>query len=500
MSNLINQIIQNSYTRFLVFVFGGLVAMGVFFVYSTYNAKLEDYKHAEKEKLTAVGTTLSTEIKGDHLAYVLKKYPKEGQIYSSYQHPFYYFHNKLMKKIMHIDKIDMPIYTLVKDSNNFYYGFTSNEFSSYRRKYVNPPEEFNWFYGKGGFIEPHDNHGTTVVSYVAPIYDGYGNVASILIVESNFERFIAAAKAEALKEIWITVVVFIILLFFLYRTIKKFFDKENIIKKQIQEAHLELREKNHKILDSINYAKKIQNAILPTDNQLKKQLPNSFVFYEPRDIVSGDFYWLNTMSNDGNKIIIAAADCTGHGVPGALMSMLGNSALNMVVKQKGITKPSDILFEIRKEIIRVLNESDDGNSTNDGMDIALVSIDKSTNTIEYAGAFNPLYIVRDNEVIQYKATRQPIGSYWKKNDKPFENNLVQYQENDVVYIFSDGYADQFGGLDGKKLGGKKFRQILTDIASKPMDEQRQILDDKLREWRGSNEQLDDVLVIGFKVN
>lgn len=253
----------------------------------------------------------------------------------------------------------------------------------------------------------------------------------------------------------------------------------------------ELAEKNKDITDSIRYAKRIQIAILPP----KSPFPNTFILFKPKDIVSGDFYWFTEV---GDKQYFAAVDCTGHGVPGAFMSIIGHSSLNKIVNQYGVLDPGKILTELNKEVILTLHQEGAVGEVMDGMDLALVAYDTRKNMIEFAGAFNPMYLVRNGELLETKADRQAIGRSLDNHGKEFTTNEVKVQKGDVIYLFSDGYADQFGGDKLKKFKARNMKDLMTAIASKPVDTQKDILDDAIEKWRGEVQQVDDILVIGRK--
>lgn len=258
-------------------------------------------------------------------------------------------------------------------------------------------------------------------------------------------------------------------------------------------ANVQISEKNKEITDSINYAKRIQEAILPGKGELASLLPHSFILYLPKDIVSGDFYWF---AQKDNKVLVAAADCTGHGVPGALMSMIGNDKLHHVITEKGVTVPGNVLKELDQRLITVLNQ-DEASANKDGMDVALLSIDTYNRTVSFAGANRPLYHFSKNGLSEVKGTKLPVagGVY---GSKEFVTHSINAVEGDTFYIFSDGFADQFGGENGKKLTTNRFKQLLADIQPLTMEEQLEELSKRFTEWRGSCEQLDDVLVIGIR--
>jgi serine phosphatase RsbU (regulator of sigma subunit) len=264
---------------------------------------------------------------------------------------------------------------------------------------------------------------------------------------------------------------------------------------KITKQHDQIFQQKKEITDSIHYASRIQRAVLPSPKVLEDYGIQYFVLYKPRDIVSGDFYWINQKDT---KVMIAAADCTGHGVPGAFMSMLGMAFLNEIVTKGEFNNPAQVLDQLRNLIVKSLHQSGSQGETKDGMDIALCMIDKDKNEVQYAGAFNSMYLIRGEELIEGPADRMPVG-FHDKLGVPFTNTVLQLQKGDSLYIFSDGYIDQFGGENGKKFMAKKFKQLLLGLQDKAMEEQREILDRTTIEWRGELDQVDDVLVIGMRV-
>ncbi|MFO7829586.1 MAG: SpoIIE family protein phosphatase [Bacteroidales bacterium] len=260
----------------------------------------------------------------------------------------------------------------------------------------------------------------------------------------------------------------------------------------------EIEIKNKHITDSIRYAKRIQNAILPPESYVKSLLPDSFILYKPKDIVSGDFYWI-TQRND--HVMYAAVDCTGHGVPGAFMSIVGYNQLNYAVEVKKARKSNIILDYLNEGVVETLREKgvESFSGVKDGMDLALCVIDYKNMKLQFSGAKNPLCLIRNNEIIQIKGDRQAIGGNYDDELPKFNSHELDLQKGDVIYTFSDGYQDQFGGADGRKFMLKRFRELLLKIHKDPMTDQKKLLDDILEEWRGKEEQVDDILVIGVKI-
>ncbi len=264
---------------------------------------------------------------------------------------------------------------------------------------------------------------------------------------------------------------------------------------EIEEQKKLIEEKNKDITDSINYAKRIQEAILPEQAHLEKLFADSFILFKPKDIVSGDFYWFTELEN---KKIIVAADCTGHGVPGALMSMIGANILSKLILEKGITQPAHILNELNEEVRTALKQRETASETRDGMDISILCI--TGNEVQYAGAHRPLYIIRNesNELTELKADKFSIGGI-QEEKRTFTNHMLTLQKNDLVYLSSDGYADQFGGESGKKLMTKNFKEMLITMRAEPMREQKKTLENSIESWKGIREQVDDILVIGIRI-
>lgn len=264
---------------------------------------------------------------------------------------------------------------------------------------------------------------------------------------------------------------------------------EGIIVKQKEK--LEVR--NKEVTDSITYARRIQAAILPSQELFKQHLPDSFILYKPKDIVAGDFYW---MENVNDEVLFAAADCTGHGVPGAMVSVICYNALNRSVRENNLTDPAKILDSATTIITSEFEKSKE--DVNDGMDISLCTLNSRTKQLRWAGANNPLWLVRNGELLETKADKQPVGKH--SVTKPFAVHSIQLQPNDLLCIFTDGYYDQFGGEKGKKFKASRLKELIQKIHRKPLNEQRDELERTFDAWKGQLEQVDDVCIIGVRIN
>jgi serine phosphatase RsbU (regulator of sigma subunit) len=261
---------------------------------------------------------------------------------------------------------------------------------------------------------------------------------------------------------------------------------------ELSEQKKIVEERNKDILDSITYARRLQQAILPSDEMWKSGLAESFIFYHPKDIVAGDFYW---MEKRENIVFVAAADCTGHGVPGAMVSVVCSNALNRAFIEFGIDDPGILLDKVRELVLDTFAKSMD--QVKDGMDISLARIDLSSREIKWAGANNPLWYVSEGMVNEIKANKQPIGV--TDNPSPFTTHTIQLNSGDLIYLFTDGFADQFGGPKGKKFKYKPLQELVLSMAALRMEEQRKLLERTLSEWRGNLEQIDDVCIIGIRM-
>lgn len=314
--------------------------------------------------------------------------------------------------------------------------------------------------------------------------------------DAEYDKLITIKNKEKEKQKIISIAVsvglllVVVFLFFVFNRLK-------ITRKQ----KLVIEHQNKEIVSSINYAKRIQEAILPTKEYVKESLPNSFILYKPKDIVAGDFYWIN---KNNDTILFAAADCTGHGVPGAMVSVVCHNAMERTIREYKLSKPGEILDKSREIVEKQLNKAESIatfsiKNIRDGMDIALCSLNTKTNELMYAGAYNPLWIIRKNSDVieEVKALRQSIGRV--DQPKAYETHQLNLNSGDTIYIFSDGYADQFGGPKGKKLMYRKFKELLLSIQEKNMEEQNTTINNYFEEWKGDMEQIDDVCVIGVRI-
>jgi sigma-B regulation protein RsbU (phosphoserine phosphatase) len=271
--------------------------------------------------------------------------------------------------------------------------------------------------------------------------------------------------------------------------------KRNLEQKVIERTR-EIEQQREKITDSLHYASRIQKALMLPSEELEKIMPSHFVLNKPKDIVSGDFYWV---SNKSDRLIIAVADCTGHGVPGAFMSILGISFLNEIVNILDTLRANEILNELREQIIKALGQTGQRDEAREGMEIALCVVDFKQRMVQFSGAFRPLYLISGGELSVINGDRMPIGIYGEEQES-FSNKEVPFKENDMIYLFTDGYVDQIGGLDRKTFKSVRFKKLLKEICHRPLKLQQSILREEHEIWRAGREQIDDILILGVELS
>lgn len=267
-------------------------------------------------------------------------------------------------------------------------------------------------------------------------------------------------------------------------------------RKKIEQAYREISIINKDLTDSINYARRIQHAILPDTEILTTHFEQSFVLYKPKSIVSGDFYWFTKYED---KLLVAAVDCTGHGVPGAFMSMIGHNLLNEIVNVKDITRPSEILNRLDRSLRILLKQDREHTGARDGMDVSICFIDPANGQMEFAGANHLVFLLQEGILQTIKGDKFPVGGIFRQDEIRYTNHSVPVSKGDVIYLFTDGYADQFGGSCNKKMMTKRFKQILKLVYPMKASQQKKVITSFFEEWKGENEQTDDVLVIGIKI-
>jgi len=497
LGSLLRKIFQNHSTRVLVLLFVAMLVLIGYFLTHSYFIQLGIHKNKILSKLEAVANTAATQIDGNQLAYLFEAYEQQDDIKTNYQDRVYQLIREKLLEVKEQNSLNTEIYTLSYNEqlNAFYFGVCTNKRPLFRKVYDHFPKALLENYETGGEIDVYEDKNGYWLSAFAPIKNSKGKVVGVVQVDSIFNEFLAEARQEIFTNIGISLFVILFLFFFLARSMRSILIKEDQLTADLIQSKLALEQKNQETLDSILYAKKIQDAILPLTSTVQETLQESFVFHLPRDIVSGDFYWFKSLRG---KIFIASVDCTGHGVPGAFMSMIGSILLDDIISKKQIDQADTILNKLHGGVVKALKQTIRKKASKDGMDIALCVIDEDFQKMQFAGAFRPLLHIRDGQINRIKSDPVPIGGFRAEAPK-FTLHELDIKKGDCFYIYSDGYADQFGGERDKKYMTKRFRELIVSMHNLPMNDQHEKLQVEFDRWRGNNEQVDDVLVIGFRL-
>jgi len=502
MASIWRSIYRNASTRVLALLFLFFIALTSFLLVRSYQSEVSTLESAELTRLKSIANTLVSQIDGDLHQELVQRKPNQGDlIYPSEDDDYYQIYDAL-RRVKATNELRNHIYTITyeEDQKRMLFGVSSADTPFYRHQYERFPDELIQNYSTGGTLGQYQSENGTWLSAFMPILNSSGETIALLEVDQNFDTFIDAARASALKNIMWSMVVILFIGIIVFRAVKSILNKEEELNRELRASKEEIESKNQNITASIRYAKRIQQAVLPPLGELSDDFPGSFVFFRPRDIVSGDFYWW--MEHE-SCFLLAVADCTGHGVPGAFMSMIGNTLLNEIVNKDNIIEPAEILTRLNSEIKTALKQSNDRHSSHDGMDIALVRIPKDKRSITFAGANRPLLIVRGDEQLETRGTRRPIGGNDHRR-REFEQHTLPLEQDDWIYLYSDGFPDQFGGSDGKKFMSKPFKKKLSSLNG-AKEHCINELDNVLQSWRSKASedlpfaQTDDILVVGLKV-
>lgn len=350
--------------------------------------------------------------------------------------------------------------------------------------------------------ELFDQENTKAINELSAQYETEKKQQEIQLLKQDKQIKEHTIEKDRYAKIFIAIVACLLLLLsiiFIYRFREKKKDNNLLAsqKNKIENQKEELQHKNKEITDSINYAKRIQGSVLPSTNLIKTLFPNSFIYFQPKDIVSGDFYWI---AQNNSYIYYAVADCTGHGVPGAMMSMLGNSLLNQIVLNSKIDSPDIILKELHFHVVKTLNENMQQRESKDGMDIALMRIDLKNKKVLFAGAGRPLYVIKNNALEIYKPDKYSIGGIYDTGEVNYILHEIKIDAPTQLYLFTDGVSDQFGGPKGKKFMSKQLQEILLETASLSVNEQEQRFKTTFESWKSMVEQTDDITLISVRLS
>ena len=477
---------------FLIYL--SIIGITTFFIIFGYINQLNLYEVKEYEKLQALASSLAINVDGDAHNKLMEDHLWKDDIVAINENPQYLEIHSMLKKAHDKNKLNTPLYTIVynADEEIFYYGVRSDTNVYFRHQYEMFPEILLEKMNEGGIIPRYKTENGEWLSAFSPITDSNNKTVGLLEADVEFGHFRDMVFNQYKTQALISLAVILLMALILIPYARRILREEDKMTQSIVEQNRVIALKNRDITDSINYARKIQESLLPHIEQIQEALPNSFVYYKPRDIVSGDFYWFQEI--DG-KLLLSAVDCTGHGVPGALMSMIGFSKLNEI-SHKNNPDPGYILEKLDEGVREALNTKRYDHESKDGMDMALCSFDLKNKKVQYSGAFRPLIKINGENIEETKGNRYPIGGGSSYIKNGFTTHEFDINEGDCFYMFSDGFPDQFGGPKDKKFMNKKFKELLQEIQSLLPKEQIFRLDTELKNWKGETEQVDDILVIG----
>jgi len=489
----------------LVVTISGLLVLIISTSYTGYRSSIKESEEGTLYKLQSIANTLSLQVNGNELDELINRYNTKDTIKESNQDSIYYSIHQKLKAAKIINAISTDIYILKYDSLTDHKGLTplfftvvSGDVPYYFHPYSTAPIELKLKYNNGGMMSPFEDEHGHWLSAIAPVKNSMGKTVGVIEVDQQFDEFIKLAKGKAFDELLVLIIIFIVITSIITFLIIKIIKIDNANREKIIKTNSELQSKNLKISESINYAQRIQSALLPDSATIKEALKDSFVFYLAKDVISGDFPWFFQKCNN---TYISAVDCTGHGVPGAMMSFVGYFLLNEISAHIEEHNPGYILDKLDEKVKETLKQNDDSSNSRDGMDIALCSINLTNNIVEFAGAHRPLFLVRNNEIVEYKGERKGIGGLTLKNHpKSFTNHKIDVQVGDCIYMFSDGLPDQFGGKGEtkKKYSLSRIKELIMQYPTVPMEKMKEIFEKDFIEWKGSNRQMDDILLIGIR--
>lgn len=513
MSNLLNKILGNIATRIMFIIYITIILLTVFFILFGYYNQLKLQEERQYDKLKGIVSSIAININGDAHQELMRSHASAKSINQPSDDSDYEQINAVLSKAAKVNNLKSAMYTLVYDSthNTFKYGVRSDDFIDFKNNYLRFPPILKEKMHIGGTIPMYETENGIWLSAFHPIKNSAGQTVALLEADVDFTAFKAAVNRTYLHQALIAVAFVLVITLILLPYTRKILREDDLKKQRFLHQKIMIENAHSEIKDSINYAQRIQAAIMPSRKKIEHYLPNAFIYYQPKDVVAGDFYWLEHIPSsreESELILVASCDCTGHGVPGAMVSVICNNALNRAVREYKLREPGEILDKTREIVVQEFEKSDD--VVSDGMDISLVAMEYDKNEhnarVKWAGANNPLWILRDHceELEAVVPDKQPVGQYFKTTS--FTTHSFQLKPNDIIYLFTDGLQDQFGGYDdaAREKGGKKFkparlRELLLSLREQPMTEQKASLDKAFHQWKGSLEQVDDICIIGIRI-
>ena len=407
--------------------------------------------------------------------------------------------NLAFRECYRLNNLQSPIYTIHRNqlSGEFEFGITSSVNPYFRNVYSDYPTSFIEAYENGGDLGRYETQKGEWLSYVEPIKNSKGELIGALELDLPFDKFVEEAQSNLLKKSGISLAVYLVIGLSVFKLISKIVNLENEEKSLAIEKQKIKEHEHEELASSISYARKIQNALWPSNEIIRSQVSDFFSINMPKDTVGGDFYWHHKIPGK-NQILVVHADCTGHGVPGAMMSVLGNSIFNQIVVNFGITEPSQILKLANKKLIELLQQEREEN-VDDGMAVSVGLIDNDKMTLKFSGAHQNALVVRKGQLMHLKGDKYPVGGAHYNTERNYAQETFLIEKEDNLYMFSDGFKDQFGGPMNKKFQASKFYTLLLENSLKAMGDQKEAILSAFRKWKGNHEQIDDVSLVGIRV-
>lgn len=497
MGNLLKDILGNVKTRIMFIIYLSIVIISLFFIVYGYFTQVSLYEESELKRLKGIVSSLAIQLDGDTHRELLENNLWMGDIKEVSDDSLYVKIHQPLAKAQKINELSSAMYTMYYDDEEriFLYVVRSDEFVDFRSKYEMYPDILLEKMQEGGVIERYETENGEWLSAFYPIFDSNNEIAGVLQADIDFSQFTTLAFKRYQKQGLISLASILLLALILIPYVRSVLKEDEAIKIELFEQKTRIEAQNNDLKESLDFASTIQEVMLPEKDALNEMLPNSFIFYQPKKVVSGDFYWFKETSQ--STIYIATADCTGHSIPGTLMSMIGQSKLNAIVSAKSDLSPGKVLDKMDKSVSESLSNKNYNNDSKDGMDVGLIKINLATNKLSFAGAMLDLIKINGEEITEYKANRFPIAGGDSYQKTTFDTLEIDIHEGDQFYMYSDGFPDQFGGTKGKKYLNKRFKNLLASLTSSSNSEKIATLEKEFQNWKGETEQIDDVLVVGI---
>ncbi|MEO8588876.1 MAG: PP2C family protein-serine/threonine phosphatase [Flavobacteriales bacterium] len=482
---------RRSARKILFAIYGVLLALCVVVITMAHISERRDQRKQAMARMGSVTSTLATQLNGNHVELILARYDGRGMLIKNTQDAWYYVLHDRLRKSAESTGSTRPLRVLAYDSlkQELQIVITSDDRPAFREPFEGDATAILASYAAGGrFASPRKEPKDLLV--FDTLRDSEGRIAGIVLASAA----VSEADAFALTALWRNIIIALILFaaagIALFSSVGRWLKQDELAQNALQQRH-------DGITDSIAYAGKIQRALVPSPQVYNELFDGSFVIDRPKDVVSGDFHWYHRTGPD--SCFVAAGDCTGHGLPGAMIAAIGCSLLNEIVPQNPGKDPAELLAMLNTRLVTTLHQQGQRRGAGDGLDIALCRIDRREHEILFAGAFRPLYWLHHGQLTVINGDRRPIGGAHQELDRRFTGHRLAYEPGDRIYLFSDGYVDQFGGPDRKRFMASRLHALLSDNQQLPMEQQAALLDEAFLAWKGDQEQVDDVCMLGLAV-